>query len=114
MGYMRHHAIVVTGPYDYSSDHLGEAHAKAEELIPCLVSEIVRSRINGYGSFFIAPDGSKEGWDASDEGDSQRKAFIDWLRESESWVSWALVQYGDDDGESLVADHSDAEESPDA
>ena len=34
-----------------------------------LVSEIKNSIVNHYASFFIFPDGSKEGYDASDDGD---------------------------------------------
>lgn len=75
MGYIRHHAIIVTR---WSHDSLVDAQKKAIELGHA-VSAIVRSVINGYESFLIAPDGSKEGWSESDDGDARRDKFIEWL-----------------------------------
>ena len=58
MGYMRHHAIVVSSAYV----NLNNARSSARKfnLNP---SQIIESRVNGYKSFFIPPDGSKEGWE---------------------------------------------------
>lgn len=87
-------------------------HARLCELCPGLVSAPVPARINGYSSLAVFPDGSKEGWNESDQGDMQRAAVIDYLRSlayddgSTAW-EWALVQYGDDDHQSVVLDHSD-------
>lgn len=108
MGYMRHHAVLVTS---WDTEKLDAAHSTAESLVPGLVSPIVKGRVNTEESFFIAPDGSKEGWDTSNEGDEQRAAFIAWLREQEwgdgsSPFAWALVQYGDDEGDQKVLEAS--------
>ena len=97
MGYMRHHAIVVTS---YSVDELYVAHKKAADIFPN-VSEITGETINGYRSFFIPPDGSKEGWDTSNVGDEKRDKYIEWLNsraftDGSNLLGWVEVQYSDD------------------
>ncbi|GIO03407.1 hypothetical protein J5TS2_40750 [Brevibacillus halotolerans] len=79
MGTIKHNAIVVTGA-DYAMDKLELVYKKAQELFGSLVSPTIESHLNGYHSFFVAPDGSKERWKESNEGDRQRKElgnFID-------------------------------------
>lgn len=93
MGYMAHHTIVVTS---WSSESLLAAHTKANEL-GCGVSNIVGPLQNAECSFFVAPDGSKEGWPESDEGDHRRAMFIAWLRRERSWCDWVAVRFGGDD-----------------
>ncbi|CAI8981109.1 putative _PNPOx domain-containing protein [Brevibacillus sp. IT-7CA2] len=78
MGSIRHNAIVVTGA-DYDREKFGKAHMKAMELFGVLTSPIVTRNLNGYMSFFVAPDGSKEGWAGSDIGDEKRKEFADFI-----------------------------------
>lgn len=108
MGYIRHHAIIVTGTY---GDWIDRAHNKANKLFAeKQVSPILEPSINATRSFFIGPDGSKEGWDDSDTGDKQRKKFIQWLNEQRyddhsSLLSWAEVLYGDDAGECSIVHH---------
>jgi len=77
-----------------------------------LVSKIVMSVSNGYGSFFIAPDGSKEGWSTSDDGDSLRDKAIEILDsynfdDGSSPFAWVEVQYGDGDGLAFARRNSD-------
>lgn len=117
MGYMRHHAIVVTGQLRDNNGvpfpRIEDAHTEAVKLFP-KVPEIAEAEINGYGSFFIPPDGSKEGWAESDEGDERRARFIEWLRSNEyegggSPFRWVEVQYGDDEHVTIVTAHSDEE-----
>ncbi len=109
MGYIRHHTIVVTS----WGEHIQPAHAKALGLFGLgAVSPIIDSDRNDYRSFFVAPDGSKEGWDESDDGDTRRAAFIDWLRaqyygDGSTSVSWVEVQYADDERETKVCGSSD-------
>lgn len=94
MGYMRHDAIIATS---WNSNHLKAAHEKAEEL-GLEVSEIVEGRMNHENSFLIAPDGSKEGWQDSDNGDTQRARWKGWMRAQKNmWVDWAHVSFGGDD-----------------
>jgi hypothetical protein len=110
MGYMRHHAIVVTS---WSEERLLAAHERAEELLPGLVTPILKGWVNEHRSFFVGPDCSKEGWDDSDRGDIQRQKFREYLaaefidEEGSSYVDWAEVQYGDDERLTEVTDSSD-------
>lgn len=108
MGYLRRHAVVVSNCYD---DWLEKAHERASEIFPW-VSPISPEHVNGERSFFIPPDGSKEGWEESDAGDVRRDEFIAWLRaqcyeDGSSPLTWVEVQYGDDDLVSKVLRHSD-------
>ena len=52
----------------WDKKYLIKARTAAEGIFPW-VSEISPTAINGYVSFFIPPDGSKEGWKESTEGD---------------------------------------------
>lgn len=127
MGYMRHHAIIVTGwrrdKGALRSDvTLEDVHKKAQEIFTlssmglnraCLVSPIVESITNSYGSFFVAPDGSKEGWDESKAGDEARATFLQWLdkqrnEDKSSNFDWVEIQYGDDELITKVVEDSDA------
>lgn len=98
MGYIKHHAIVVTAG-DKGNANTGKQKAEALGL-EC--TTIVGSRINGYYSFLIIPDGSKEGWVDSDKGNEARSAWIAWVKESYIkgvWLDWALVRFGGDDSD---------------
>jgi hypothetical protein len=110
MGYMRHHAIVVT---TFSSDPCricGARNVATELGLAC--TSIVKSPTNGYLSFMVAPDGSKEGWPESEVGDSGRQSFIAWLdaqrySDGSSPYDWVLLQYGDDEKRTAIIRHSD-------
>lgn len=79
MGWIRHHGIVVTC---WNEDALNVALTKAIEVFGHeQVSEAVLSPSNGYRSFLVAPDGSKEGWPESAAGDAARGKYIAWLGE---------------------------------
>lgn len=115
MGYIRHHAILITC---FNKPSIEAAHEQAlsifkEEHWADMVSPIVEAPVNGYMSFAIFPDGSKEGWNDSDKGDSYRVAFIEWLRQPQDryFWDWALVQYGDDEEQTIIVDHSDIDVS---
>lgn len=121
MGYLRPTAIVVTATYD---DWAVIARSKALEIFGAhkddltgfgmdeLVSEMVGRTVNSTYSFFVAWDGSKEGWEPSDRGDSAREQFVAWLREQSygdgsSPLDWVEIQYGGDDREARVLSHAD-------
>lgn len=115
MGYIRHHALVVTS---WSGERLIAVHdaanllARANPNLAGLVSPVMTSATNGHLSFFVAPDGSKEGWPLSDEGDALRAAIVAECERSrgedgDAYVEWVEVQYGDDDGETIIVGHSD-------
>lgn len=103
MGFIRHHAIIVT--------HWDIAKAISARDVALLhhlaVSPIDVTEVNGYATFAVFPDGSKEGWGESANGDIRRNAFVDWLRLQESepgypLYEWAELCYGSDDGGAAV------------
>lgn len=107
MGYIRHNAIIVTS-YDY--DKISEAYDIAKSIfrkygISRLVGPIIGSVANEYKTFFIAPDGSKEGWDISNAGNDARDEFIHWLQEDYCY-DWAEIQYGDEVGNQCITSAS--------
>lgn len=110
MGYERHHALIITS---WDEDHIKAAHDKAQRTFErCPVSDVTEGVTNDYRSFAVFPDGSKEGWATSDDGDRERTEYIAWLRTQEyddgsSPLSWALVQFGDDDLVSKIVCDSD-------
>jgi len=105
MGYNRNHAIVVTS---WKEDSIIAAHTRAVEQFADIapVSPLTDEVTNGYRSFFVAPDGSKEGWAPSDRGDKAREQYIDWLRhqaydDGSSALDWVEVDFGGDDRDIL-------------
>lgn len=127
MGYIRHHAIIVTATY---GDWIERAHSVAHALLTKhrpqdwplfdhqpLITEVVGPAQNDTRSFAILPDGSKEGWAESDAGDAFRERFVAWLREQayedgSSPLKWVEVQYGDENRQTLVLAHSDEARQP--
>ena len=97
MGYMRHHAIVVTGYEDRIKPAYAEAQARFDARF---LTGITEAAVNGYQSFLVAPDGSKEGWPESEEGDRRRASFVAYLRGQE--LGWVEVQFDDDGNETRV------------
>jgi len=118
MGYMSHNAIIVTGYRKYGEKRgpVDEARDYATSL-GCQVTECLESNTNGYVTFVVIPDGSKEGWDGSDAGDVRREAFLAEVKrragmtlvdEDDAWFfDWAEIQYGNDDGITRIIAHSD-------
>jgi hypothetical protein len=80
------------------------AYNKACALFPAQITPIIRSPFNSYVSFFIGPDGAKEGSDESVQRDSRREELKKWLPDSLQWVE---VQYGDDDRQTKIIADSD-------
>lgn len=111
---MRHHAIVVTG----FGERIEKAHEAALAIFseksilgdpPAPVTPLTDEVVNGYRSFAVLSDGSKDGWDTSDRGDADRDRLVAWLREDDYCV-WAEVQYGDEEHENKMLRHEhDAE-----
>ncbi len=101
MGYIQHDAVIVTvSGYANDRDFAPGPKVKAfRESLPeewrALVVGPVRSVVNGYDTYAFLPDGSKEGWRDSDQGDEYRSQFDSmWLRsvsaETSRWSSTAL------------------------
>ena len=99
MGYMIHHAIIVTS---FDDKAIIKAHVKALKIFPDnLVTSITPYGMNGYRSFLIAPDGSKEGWEESEQGNENREKYIDWLfnqayDDGSSLYDFVEIEYGDE------------------
>lgn len=105
MGRIRHSAIVVTG--SELSDAIA-AHSKAVEL-GLIVTPVVPGKNNGYASFMICPDGSKEGWDTSEDFDKKRHEWVKWAVQqiglvSRVYIDWAYLDFGGDEDYVRVRD----------
>lgn len=96
MGTFQHHAIIVT-TFDYGLSLDAKNQAVQLELG---VTDIHKSSVNGVHTFVIMPDGSKEGWSGSEDGDKARQSFIEWVL-SKSYENgsnpfhWVEVGYGE-------------------
>lgn len=90
MGNIAHHAIVVTGINEIA---VVKAHNSAG-LWGLAPSAIMASPVNGFLSFFIGPDGSNEGREASNDYDKARKNFRAQLRKT--GLTYVEVCYGDE------------------
>ncbi|MFJ1539248.1 hypothetical protein ACIODS_11965 [Micromonospora chalcea] len=108
MGYIAHDAIIVTTG-DHRPGGLPDIDAFRASLPPefrHLVIGPVPSAVNGYVSYVFLPDGSKEGWKMSDDGDEYRAQFAALFSEryadgstSDDWVAvryGGAAEYGDD------------------
>ena len=89
MSFVLHRSIIVTS---WSEKHIKDARISAITTFGDRVSEIVKSPINAYLSFFIAPCGSKEGWD-DQLGDRENRRF--YLENIDcEYLEWVEVEYG--------------------
>jgi hypothetical protein len=85
MGYTLHDAAVVTF-YDVYGVPAPDVKAFREEMPDHLRHLVVGpfpSAVNGYWTWFFAPDGSNEGWAEAAEADEWRGKFMDLFRQ---WV----------------------------
>ncbi len=96
MGYIVHDAIVVTA---FRSADITAAWQYAALECGLTASPTTLSPMNGYWSFLIVPDGSKEGWTDSDLGEERRAKWIEWARGCYArgvFIDWVAVSYGGD------------------
>ena len=110
MGTISHDALIVMGYGDSNEkyDTIKKAHELALEVAARfdatevgrpmrdvwanLVSPILYSHTNGYASFYVAPDGSKEWWDTSERGDEFRSEIASVLGDG---VTVVQVRWGE-------------------
>jgi len=92
MGYIKHHSIIVVG----SEKNVRIVNRKAKELIGHLVSNVINTRMNAYYSFFVSPDGSKEGWEDSNYYELKRQELFDFVY-STDYVDIIEVKFGGDE-----------------
>ncbi len=100
MGYMRNEAIIATLWREEDFKTCRDFFARLPEWERSLCVE-VPARINGYVTFFIAPDGSKEGWADSDRGDALRDEFKAVIADMHGWRVHVTVS-DENDGPSVV------------
>ena len=105
MGYTRHHTIIVTGWNLERTEKIRDKIKK--ECTTLRPTKVHVSATEGYGTFFIGPDGSKEGWPDSDAGDNDRNIIINLLEstrfeDGSSPFDWVEIEYGGDDKVSHV------------
>lgn len=96
MGFIRHDAIILTG----RSEDVQRVYDKALQHFQgsCVrVSEVTGMAMNATTSFLVAPDGSKEGWTDSDEGDRLRDSFVRWLAVEGPLIDYIEVRFGGDE-----------------
>jgi hypothetical protein len=113
MGYMRHHAIIVTS---FNVKYAAELRDIAAGIFGDAVTDMLHAKVNGYYSFMVGPDGSKEGWQESEDGDKRRDRFIAELRAAYKrgvYCKWVEVQYGDDNQITEALRSSDGDEDDD-
>jgi hypothetical protein len=100
MGTIQNDAIIVTG---YKEEILN-AHKKAMEIFNAdydghqeinLVSPRINHVINCDETFIVSPDGSKEGWDMSDEFNRRRNLYISYLKSRGYHLDWVYISYGE-------------------
>ena len=110
MGYIKHDTIVVTAWADIAAIHgkavelLGDIGGANPDRGINLVSPIVGPFVNGQASFFVAPDGSKEGWDTSDNAEAARRDFLDWFqRDCRTYAQALVARFGGDDDQTTVS-----------
>ena len=109
MGYIKHNAIIVT---TYSESDIDRAYEIAAGIFGMdNVTDKIMSESNGYFSFFIPPDGSKEGWTASRIGDVRRNSFMEWCAEQaytdlSNNICAVELTYGGENGETFIDDIS--------
>ena len=105
MGYFKHHSIIVTSVFKNDIDKaritalqtFKELNGYFDEKYEDLVTEIFEGIANRQYTFFIIPDGSKEGWTPSDLCNTGRDLFLKWMEENDTGCNYVEVIFGGDD-----------------
>ncbi len=110
MGYVAHHTIVAIS---FSRQIIEVAYTRAVEL-RLGPSPIQKTKVNDKFTFFIPPDGSKEGWGESATGDERRDAWVKWTEtikyeDGSSSLDWVEVKFGGDFKDAVVVRHGDSQ-----
>lgn len=97
MSLIVHHAIIVTSWDDMLLSEL----AGVASGLGAIVSGPSTQGVNGYRTLTICPDGSKEGWDDSINGDARRAQIKTWMDtkrydDRSCALEWVEVAYGND------------------
>jgi hypothetical protein len=103
MGYMKHKTIVVT---HYKRNEIVDVYLMAMKL-PLEISHLSDECTNGYISFCVFPDGSKEGWERSDEADGAMDFLVKYIKEKYEFMQWVEVVFGDEHGSPRITRSND-------
>mgnify|MGYP001179520569 CR=1 FL=1 len=114
MGYIKNEYVIAHIPrYGKGRGYAIEMIEKlrmSSEFADSLIAGPLHTPVNGDNiTYFFGPDGSKEGWPQSDEGDKVREQFIESARNSE-YAEIVHLQMGGDDGETKILGSWDYEE----
>lgn len=110
MGTISHHSIIVTGDEEEVKKAISKAktifkkHFKKKNTFEDgshLISDLIQAT-NRYVSFFIAPDGSKDGWETSNAGDDARAEFMEYLTSDAEYLDYILVEFGGDHNKNRI------------
>jgi len=99
MGYLAHHAVLV---HDWQSDNGNPERVEAfranlPEEWAALVVGPIETVVNCAKVYAFLPDGSKEWWPDSDEGDRLRDEFVALF--AGTYADVAVVRFGGDEPE---------------
>ncbi len=106
MGYIRHHLIAVSS---FDKDKIDWIHQKAKSIFESMVTDVLYSPVGAWNTFFIGPDGSKEGWDDSHKYDRFRDIFIELIEDEKYEDGSNAVRYCEfyfDENHSEVVRHN--------
>ena len=97
MSHVVHSAILVTGMIE---SHLTMAYNEAKRLGLHIIGPS-DPMINGYRTFIVQSNGSKDGWEEGDEDQVMRDRFEQWLitqtlPDSPVVLEWCRISYGYD------------------
>lgn len=114
MGYESHRAIIVSC---WQKSVIEKCHQEAVIRFSgscAFVTEATKPTVNGWQSFMVAPDGSKEGWAESEQSDAAAVLFLEFLNglryeDGSSPVDWVYVRFADGHYKPEVLRASDTE-----
>lgn len=78
MGLIQHNAMIAT---TLSVEEFSRVRLAIEARDDRDLFTFNQTKINAYHTIIIPPDGSKEGWDDSDAGDSRRQWLIELIQQ---------------------------------
>lgn len=93
MGTFNHNAVIAVTGCEKIADAMRAWIAKLSERERSIFSEQEGLAIDTY-TFFLGPDGFKEEWPKSDDGDELRNRFIEQLEKLGSF-EWVEVSFGE-------------------
>lgn len=100
MGIMNHNAVIATTWSSEKADILQKWIEKLTKDEQRFIVRVEETLTNGYHTFIIVPDGSKEGWEDSNNGDRLRELIImrlskDNYNDNSSPWDWVEIGFGE-------------------